>query len=71
MTLERYIDICRKAIRANLKARNVRVMADGRRHQRVLCQRRQGVRVWVARLRLAIDPRTAPAVAAAVAWQVS
>lgn len=71
MTLDCYIDLCRKAIRGNFKSRNVRVMANERRHRLVLAQRRQTVRMWIARLRMALDPRTAPEVAATVAWRVA
>lgn len=71
MTLEQYIHICKTAIAANLRTRNTRVFDNAVRQCRLAQNRRQLIRRWIAQLRLATDPITAPSIAERVRWQVN
>jgi hypothetical protein len=71
MTLEHWKICCEKAIRSNLKIRNARVFSNEIRHQQLVGRRRAKLRVWIAALRQARHPESAPLVAEAVRWKVA
>lgn len=71
MTLEQWKLCCEKAIRSNLKIRNARVFSGSIRHQQIVDKRRAKLRGWIAALRQARHPESAPLVAEAVRWKVA
>ncbi|OWY38872.1 hypothetical protein CEK28_10615 [Xenophilus sp. AP218F] len=66
MTLDQYIERCKKAIAANFKARNARVF--GRQAMQIRMRKARGdtIRYWISELRDSLNPATSQVVAARV-----
>lgn len=66
VTVDQLIVLSAKAITANFRVRNTRVFGCKSRHRRLLIQRRQELREWIAVHRIARDPENAEALTIAL-----
>jgi hypothetical protein len=69
MTLQKFIEHQKKAIVANFKIRNVSVASPARMKQ-VKSQRRNSIRGFISKLRLATNPSTSAIIADKVSFEI-